>query len=78
MAKRRLLPEAAYDFWARDGRDGEEGRRRDSLAFARRDARRWKATILDSWRRCVITVEWAVNERKVLRLLAARKESDAK
>lgn len=66
--RRRILPEAAYDFWAEDGRDGEQGASRDTMAEARVDAKAWRAT-LSSWQRCVITVEWKVNERKVLALL---------
>lgn len=68
MAKRRLLPEAAYDFWVRDGRDGETSTRRDTLAEAQADAKRWRKTV-DPWRRSVFEIRWAVNETKVLRLL---------
>ncbi len=76
--KKRILPEAAYDFWAHDGRDGEEGPRRDTLAEARADARamrkvaRSKPHVFFSHQ---IWVAWAVNERKVLRLLAAGKRT---
>lgn len=73
MSRKRLLPEAAYDFWVRDGRDGEERSRRHSLADALSDQRAWRATIR-KWQRCCITVEWAVNERKVLRLLQQASE----
>lgn len=65
---RRLLPATAYDFWAEDGRDGERGHIRDTLVDARADAKWWRAK-LESWQRCVITVEWGLNERKVLALL---------
>jgi hypothetical protein len=67
VAARRLLPEAAYDFWARDGRDGEEGPRRESIAAARSDKATWP--VRHAYQRSAITVEWAVNERKVLALL---------
>lgn len=30
MSKRRLLPECCYDFWVRDGRDGETRPVRDT------------------------------------------------
>ena len=66
--KRRILPEAAYDFWAEDGRDGEARPVRDTLAEAKKDAKAWRAGMKD-WQRCVITVEWEVNEKKVLALL---------
>ena len=68
MAKCRLLPEAAYDFFTRDGRDGEEGERRDTMAEAREDARKLRAA-MPSYKRPAIEVWWRINERKVLRLL---------
>ncbi len=71
---KRLLPEAAYDFWAVDDRDGETGPKRDTLAEARADVRRWRSKEL-SYKRCVICLEWEVNERKVLRLLQANEKS---
>jgi hypothetical protein len=75
---RRLLPEAAYDFWALDGRDGEKGPLRATLKAARKDARdmrreaRKKPHIFFSSQ---IWVEWSVNEEKVRRLLATPKRS---
>ena len=71
MSVRRILPEAAYDFWAHDGRDGERGAMRDTAAEARADVKRIRAT-LDHWKRAAIQLQWAVNERKVLRLLATK------
>ena len=68
MAERRWLPEAAYDFWALDGRDGDKGWTRDTLAAAKLDAKTWRAK-LKSYQRPCIQVVWAVNERKVLALL---------
>jgi hypothetical protein len=68
MNRRRILPEAAYDFWAEDGYDGEKGPVRDSLAHARSDAKVWRADSV-KWKRCRIKVWWRVNERKVLALL---------
>lgn len=68
--RRRILPEAAYDFWAEDSRDGERLPIRDTLSEARKDAAERRAS-LEFWRRCVISVEREVNERKVLRLLKA-------
>lgn len=72
----RILPEAAYDFWARDGRDGEVGWTRDTLAAAKADVKDWRAK-LKSWQRPCIELVWSVNERKVLRLLAGRDRSKA-
>lgn len=65
---RRLLPEAAYDFWAHDARDGENRPKRDTMAEAQLEVREWRKA-LDPWKRSCIYVEWRVNERKVLRLL---------
>jgi len=69
------LPEAAYDFWARDGRDGEESPKRDTLAEGNAEVKymadRFSAHG-KTWVRACITLEWAVNERKVLRLLGGR------
>lgn len=65
----RLLPESAYDFFTHDGRDGEIGAMRDTLAEARTDARKLRAA-LPSYKRPAIEVCWHVNERKVLLLLA--------
>lgn len=65
----RLLPDMAYDFYAIDIRDGEEGPRRDTLRDAQRDAVKMRAP-LERWRR-FISVEWELNERKVLSLLDA-------
>ncbi len=72
MSRRRTLPEAAYDFWATDGRDGERGVVRDTLLAARADVRKWRRTLVP-WSRCVIHVEWEVSEMKVLRLLGVSK-----
>ncbi len=71
---RRLLPEAAYDFWAYDGRDGERGPTRDTIAAAKVDMRRLRG-LLPSYERCVITVEWKLNERKLLTLLTLLTEA---
>lgn len=65
---RRRLPEPAYDFWCRDGYDGEVGPVRDTHAEASRD-RRAMAVRLPSHERPRIEVWWAVNEDKVLDLL---------
>ncbi len=73
MSRRRILPEAAYDFWARDGRDGERSHVCDTLRDARAVTKEWRAT-LDAWNRCVITVGWEVSERKVLRLLRTNRK----
>jgi hypothetical protein len=67
---RRLLPEGAYDFWAEDARDGERYFVRNTLAEAKADAREWRSE-LASYKRSVISVEWAVNERKVRTMLRA-------
>jgi len=68
---RRLLPEAAYDFWVCDGRDGETTPRRDTIAEARKDRARFiRAQVVPAYMRCCFTVEWCVNERKVLCLLS--------
>ena len=69
MSKRRLLPEAAYDFWAEDDRDGETTPKRDTLAEAKADQKAQRARF-SSWSRGCIQLRWAVNERKVLRLLS--------
>ena len=69
--KRRTLPESAYDFYARDGRDGELGKTRDTLAEAQADARAMRAP-LTSYQRPAIEVCWRVNERKVMRMLVER------
>ena len=71
MAK-RILPEAAYDFYARDGRDGETGPMRSTIHAARKDAREMRGN-LPSYSRCVIEVIWCVNETKVLKLLQRRR-----
>lgn len=76
MGMRRFLVEAAYDFWARDQRDGETGPMRDTLAEARADVRRIRST-LEHWKRPAIELRWAVNERKVLRLLEAGESAAA-
>lgn len=74
MGKRkRSLPESAYDFWVRDGRDGEVTPRRDTLAEARSDL----AIVRhgeDSWSRCCWEIKWEVNERKVKRMLDALRQ----
>lgn len=75
MSRRRLrlLPESAYDFWALDGRDGEKGPVRATLKAARKDARDMRRAARARphiFFACQIWVEWAVNEAKVLRLLA--------
>lgn len=72
MGKRRLLPEAAYDFWAVDCRGGERGSVRNTIAEARKDARAMRAP-LEWYQRRVIEVWWRVSERKVLRLLISGK-----
>lgn len=66
---RRLLPEAAYDFWAYDCRDGEKRPKRDTFAEALAEVKHWRKA-LDSWKRSCIYVDWKINEKKVLRLLA--------
>ena len=73
---RRLLPEAAYDFFAYDNRDGEEGEVRDTLKEAQADVKAWRKT-LDVWRRPVIEVCWRHNERKILALLKCRDTDSA-
>jgi hypothetical protein len=70
MSSRRLLPEAAYDFFTHDGRDGEMGPDRDTLVEAQADARRIRKGLV-SWKRCVITLEWSMSEKKIARLLRA-------
>ena len=67
--KRRILPEEAYDFWAYDNRDGEEGPKRNTMLEARGDAENMRDRCCQSWNRCVIEVCWAVNERKVLKII---------
>jgi hypothetical protein len=69
---KRLLPQSAYDFWAIDHRDGEEGPRRATLAAARKDARAMRKIARRSpnlFFGFLIQVEWEMNEAKVLRLL---------
>jgi hypothetical protein len=66
------LPDAAYDFWALDGRNGETGPRRATIADARKDARAMRRVARARphvFFACQIWVEWALNERKVLSLL---------
>lgn len=66
--KHRLLPGAAYDFFVRDNRDGEESKYFDTLAEARAVAQVWKRRLARE-DRCVIQVCWYLNERKILALL---------
>ncbi len=66
--RRRKLPEAAYDFWAQDSRDHEKGPVRGTLLDAYNDVKEWRLMLVP-WSRCVITIQWEVNEAKVLRLL---------
>ncbi len=66
---RRILPEGCYDFCVEDGRDGERGPIRHTLADAKADQKAWRSR-LKSWQRPAITVEWWVNERKVLKMLS--------
>ena len=74
---RRLLPESAYDFTVRDGYDGEETGPFDTKSEAVAQLRIQRAKE-HSWNRCRITLEWQVNERKVLRLLANRPAKKAR
>lgn len=71
MAKRRLLPEAAYDFWCRDSRDGEVTPRVDTMAEARVELRERRSRVRRWWMRSAWQIQWGVNERKVLVLLQA-------
>ena len=68
----RVLPDSCYDFFVVDDRDGEMFGPFDAIDAARKKA---KAALdqLPSWQRCVIVVEWKVNERKVLAALARRR-----
>lgn len=66
---KRLLPEAAYDFWVEDCRDGMESHKMGTLAEAKAE----KNILLKSWRArfpCQLDIRWQVNEHKVLYLLA--------
>jgi hypothetical protein len=65
---KRLLGDAAYDFYARDGRDGmlygpfdTPGARDKKILALRKN--------LDEWQRCVIEPRHAISEAKVLKLL---------
>ena len=71
---RRKLPDAAYDFWAVDSRDGERRPIRDTLAEAKADAAKWRNG-LSSWNRCCISVDWQVNEGKVSRIVRCLRDA---
>jgi hypothetical protein len=72
-AKQRKLPEAAYDFWVRDCRDGQESYTVDTLKEAKTDKRRF----VKEWRAmfaCQLDIRWRINEDKVLALIAGAKK----
>lgn len=70
--RRRLLPEAAYDFFARDSYDNERGPIRDTLAEAQDDVRMMRSRI-DSWNRSRIQCVSRLNERKIAKLLKGKR-----
>ncbi len=69
MPMHRLLPEAAYDWIVRDGRDGEEWGPFDTKAAASEERKR-RARPLPFYARPAIEVVTKINERKVLALMA--------
>lgn len=72
-SKSRLLPDDCYDFFVRDGRDGET---RGPFGDAGRAREIWlllRASV-ESYKRPCFTIEWRVNERKTLRLLMSKKK----
>lgn len=68
VGKRRLLPDACYDFFVVDGRDGERWGPFDTPHKASRESKRLRGGV-DHWNRCVFKLIHEVNERKVLALL---------
>jgi hypothetical protein len=66
--KTRLLPESAYDWHVRDGRDGETwgpyGTKREAL-----DKRRFLRAYAEPVVRPVFEITSTINERKVLKLI---------
>lgn len=70
---KRLLPEAAYDFWVEDCRDGMESHMLDTL----KEAKAEKRILVKSWRAqfaCQLDIRWRVNEHKVLDLIEGAKK----
>lgn len=61
-------PEHLYDWFARDGRDGEEVGPFDTRAEARK-ARNDRGAKLDWWMRCCWTVVKRLSEKKIARAL---------
>lgn len=68
--KRRLLPDACYDFYAVDGRDGERWGPYRTINEAQSERKRRRAG-MDSWMRPAVYLESEVNERKVLAVIRA-------
>jgi hypothetical protein len=72
MSAKRKLPEAAYDFWVEDCRDGQKSYTYDTME----EAQRAKRGFIKEWRArfaCQLEILWRVNEDKVLALIADAK-----